>query len=388
MEAKKIIITGGATRIGAAIAESLASHGVKITLHYNKSEKEVKKLRTKIENSGCEVFLIKADMSKTSQTKKIIPFAYKKMKGLDCLINNASIFEKDDLSTFNDKSFNNHININLKAPAVLTQGFKKYLKLKKGVIINIIDQRVFKLTPFFFSYTLSKTGLQTLTKTSAMSLAPNIRVNGIAPGPTIKNKRQTEKHFKKQWRSLILKNKVNPKNICETVKYFIINDNVTGQILSVDSGQSLAWETPDIINTKEWKKKNLKIVKLRSKKNYTYKRKIIISDLTLLLSIGIHKFEKIKKQEVKFNIGIDINPSLIPIETKLNSIVNYETVIKIITELTKNKHYELLETLAEDIFNELFININILRVKIKIEKTQIIKNTLSVGIEISKKRLW
>ena len=135
------------------------------------------------------------------------------------------------------------------------------------------------------------------------------------------------------------------------------------------------------------KKKNLKIVKLRSKKNYIYKRKIIISDLTLLLSIGIHKFEKIKKQEVKFNIGIDINASLIPIETKLNSIVNYETVIKIITELTKNKHYELLETLAEDIFNELFININILRVKIKIEKTQIIKNTLSVGIEISKKRL-
>ena len=135
------------------------------------------------------------------------------------------------------------------------------------------------------------------------------------------------------------------------------------------------------------KKKNLKIVKLRSKKNYTYKRKIIISDLTLLLSIGIHKFEKIKKQEVKFNIGIDINPSLIPIETKLNSIVNYETVIKIITELTKNKHYELLETLAEDIFNKLFINTNILRVKIKIEKTQIIKNAMSVGIEISKKRL-
>ena len=173
------------------------------------------------------------------------------MKGLDCLINNASIFEKDDLSTFNDKSFNNHININLKAPAVLTQDFKKYLKLKKGVIINIIDQRIFKLTPFFFSYTLSKTGLQTLTKTSAMSLAPSIRVNGIAPGPTIKNKRQTEKHFKKQWKSLILKNKVNPKNICETVKYFIINDDVTGQILSVDSGQSLAWKTPDIINTKE-----------------------------------------------------------------------------------------------------------------------------------------
>ena len=251
MEAKKIVITGSATRIGAAIAKSLANYDVKITLHYNKSSKEVKKLKTELENFGSEVFLIKADLSKITQTKKIIPFAYKKMKGLDCLINNASIFEKDDLSNFNEKSFNDHLNVNLKAPAILTQDFKKYLKSNKGNIVNIIDQRIFKLTPYFFSYTLSKTGLQTLTKISAMALSPNIRVNGVAPGPTIKNKRQSESHFKKQWKSLILKYKVDPKNICETVKYFIYNDNVTGQIISVDSGQSLAWKTPDIINNKE-----------------------------------------------------------------------------------------------------------------------------------------
>ena len=251
MEAKKIVITGSATRIGASIAKSLADYDVKITLHYNKSTKEVKKLKAELENFGSEVFLIKADLSKITQAKKIIPFAYKKMKGLDCLINNASIFEKDDLSNFNEKSFNNHLNVNLKAPAILTQDFKKYLKSNKGNIVNIIDQRIFKLTPYFFSYTLSKAGLQTLTKTSAMALSPNIRVNGIAPGPTIKNKRQSESHFKKQWKSLILKDKVDPKNICETVKYFIYNDNVTGQIISVDSGQSLAWKTPDIINNKE-----------------------------------------------------------------------------------------------------------------------------------------
>ena len=251
MKAKKIIITGGATRIGAAIAKSLIGYNVQIALHYNKSGKEVKKLKRELENYGSKVFLIKADLSIVLQTRKIIPLAFKMMKGLDCLINNASIFEKDNLMDFNEKSFNKHINVNLRAPAILTQNFKKYLKLKKGNIINIIDQRIFKLTPFFFSYTLSKTGLQTLTKTSAMKLAPNIRVNGIAPGPTIKNKRQSDKHFKKQWKSLILKEKVNPKNICETVKYFINNDNITGQIISVDSGQSLAWQTPDIINTKE-----------------------------------------------------------------------------------------------------------------------------------------
>ena len=251
MEAKKIIITGGATRIGAAIAKALAGHGIKITIHYNKSEKEVKKLKTELEDFGSEIFLIKADLLKKIQVKKIIPFANKKMKGLDCLINNASIFEKDNLTNFNEKTFYNHMDINLKAPALLTQDFKKYLKTKKGNIINIIDQRIFKLTPFFFSYTLSKTGLQTLTKTSALSLAPYIRVNGIAPGPTLKNKRQSQKHFKKQWKSLILEKKVSSENICETVKYFINNDSVTGQIPSVDGGQSLAWKTPDIINTKE-----------------------------------------------------------------------------------------------------------------------------------------
>ncbi len=134
------------------------------------------------------------------------------------------------------------------------------------------------------------------------------------------------------------------------------------------------------------KKKNLKIIRLKRKQNYSYRRKILISDLTLLISIGIHDFERNKKQEVKFNINIDINPSLFPIEDKLNSIVNYETVVKIITKLTKNKHYELLETLAEDIFDQLFKNINIQKIKLKIEKTQIIQNTSSVGIEITKRK--
>ena len=156
MESKKIIITGSATRIGASIAKSLAGHGIQITLHYNKSIKEVKNLKKELKSSGSEVFLIKADLSIISQTKKVIPFAYKMMKGLDCLINNASVFEKDDLINFNEKSFNKHMAVNLQAPAKLTQDFKKYLKSKKGNIINIIDQRIFKLTPFFSHIHLAK----------------------------------------------------------------------------------------------------------------------------------------------------------------------------------------------------------------------------------------
>ena len=135
------------------------------------------------------------------------------------------------------------------------------------------------------------------------------------------------------------------------------------------------------------KKKKFKIIKFKSKENFSYKRKIIINDLTLFISIGIHDFEKTKKQKVKFNINIDINPSLFPSEDKLNSIVNYEAIIREITKIAEDKHYELLETLAEEIFSKLFCNINIKKIKLKIEKTQIIKNTSSVGIEIVKKRL-
>jgi len=251
MEAKKIIITGGATRIGSAIAKSLANYNVDITIHFNKSKKSAQQLKIELEAMGSKVYLIKADLSKTNQVNKIVPYGFKKMKGLDCLINNASLFEKDDLENFSEKNFSKHININLKAPALLIKDFKKFVKNKEANIINIIDQRIKKLTPFFFSYTLSKAALATLTATAAMKLAPNIRVNAISPGPTLKNKRQSEKHFRAQWKSTILKRQVDLNDICALVRYFIESNSVTGQIISVDSGQSLAWKTPDIINAKE-----------------------------------------------------------------------------------------------------------------------------------------
>jgi len=251
MEAKKIIITGGATRIGAAIAKSLANFDIKIVINYNKSKGSAFKLKEELKELGAEVYLLKADLNNSNETQNLIKNAYQKMRGLDCLINNASIFENDNLENFSEKSFLRHININLKAPAILTQNFKKFIKNREGCIINIIDQRVEKLTPFFFSYTLSKSSLAIFTKTAAMKLAPNIRVNGISPGPTLKNKRQSDSHFKKQWKSLILKKKVDLENICKGVEFLIKNENITGEIINIDSGQRLAWRTPDIINIKE-----------------------------------------------------------------------------------------------------------------------------------------
>jgi len=247
MEANKIIITGAATRMGAAIAKKLSGPKVEIVIHYNKSKSSAEKLKKELIKNKTKVYLIKGDLSKENDLKKIVKFSKSKLKYFDCLINNASLFENDNLKNFTSKSWGQHLDVNLKAPAYLTKEFAKNIRGKNNNIINIIDQRVFKLTPFFFSYTLSKTGLYTLTKTSAMSLSPNIRVNGIAPGPTIKNKRQTDKHFKKQYLATPLRKQVDVEEVCNAVDFFIKNSSITGQVLAVDSGQNLNWQTPDVI---------------------------------------------------------------------------------------------------------------------------------------------
>ena len=251
MEARKIIITGGATRMGAAIARKLSGPNIEILIHYNKSKLKAEKLKKELSNQGTKVYLVKGDLSKETDIKKIIKFAKSKLKFFDCLVNNASLFENDKLENFSLDSWSKHLRTNLRAPALLTKEFAKNVKGKNNNIINIIDQRVFKLTPYFFSYTLSKTGLYTLTKTSAMSLAPKIRVNGIAPGPTIKNQRQSEKHFRKQYLATPLKRQVDVEQICNAVDFFIKNMSITGQVLAIDSGQNLNWQTPDIMGGKE-----------------------------------------------------------------------------------------------------------------------------------------
>jgi len=242
MKNKNLLITGAATRVGKAIALYFAERGWNIALHYFRSSAKAKELKKIIEQHRVKVALIKADLKDPKQTEKIIPLAKRKLGVINCLVNNAALFEKDDITNFTTKSWNDHLNINLLAPTILTKEFAKQAP-KKTVsnIINIIDQRIFNLTPFFMSYTISKSGLQTLTKTMAMRLGPNIKVNAIAPGPTIKSKRQTDKHFRNQVRSTLLKKTVRSEDICDTVEFLINNNSVTGQIIAVDSGQNLSW---------------------------------------------------------------------------------------------------------------------------------------------------
>ena len=242
MKNKNILITGAATRVGKAMAIYFAERGWNIGLHYNKSSLEAKNLKKIIEKKFVKVALIKANLKNIKEVEKIIPRVKKQIGNIDCLINNAALFERDDILNYTTKSWNEHLNINLHAPTMLIKRFTMQASKKKiSNIINIIDQRVFKLTPIFMSYTLSKSALYTLTKTMAMRLGPNIKVNGIAPGPTIKSKRQSIIHFNRQAKSTLLKKSVALKDICATVDFLINNDSITGQVIAVDSGQNLAW---------------------------------------------------------------------------------------------------------------------------------------------------
>jgi len=242
MKNKNLLITGAATRVGKAIAIYFAERGWNIGLHYFRSSTKAIKLKKIIEQNQVKVVLIKADLKNPKQIEKVMTLARKKLGTIDCLVNNAALFEKDDITNFTTKSWNDHLNINLLAPAILIKQFAKQTSKKTiSNIINIIDQRIFNLTPFFMSYTISKSGLQTLTKTMAMRLGPNIKVNAIAPGPTIKSKRQTDRHFRNQVRSTLLKKPVRSEDICDTIEFLINNNSITGQIIAVDSGQNLSW---------------------------------------------------------------------------------------------------------------------------------------------------
>ena len=243
MKNKNLLITGAATRVGKAIALHFAERGWNIALHYFKSSSKALNLKKVIEQNWVKVVLIKADLKNVKQVEKIVSVAKRKLGTINCLINNAALFEKDDILNFTNDSWNDHLNINLRAPVILTKQFAKQVS-KKNIsnIINIIDQRVIKLTPIFMSYTLSKSALYTFTKTMAMRLSPNIKVNGIAPGPTIKSKRQSIKHFNKQAKSTLLKKSVRPEDICDTVEFLIKNNSITGQVIAVDSGQNLTWD--------------------------------------------------------------------------------------------------------------------------------------------------
>jgi len=239
---KTALITGAGRRIGRALAEDLGAAGWRVAVHYHHSSEDADDVVAAVIANGGEAAPVQADLADAGAVAGLVPAAVRAIGPLGCLINNASIFERDDIATATLESWDSHIAINLRAPFFLSQAFAAQVEANgRAAIINIVDERVWHLTPHFASYTVSKAGLWTLTQTMAMALAPRIRVNAIGPGPTLPSPYQTQAQFDAQCARMPLGQGTNPQEICAAVRFILAAPAMTGQMIALDGGQHLGW---------------------------------------------------------------------------------------------------------------------------------------------------
>ncbi|MEM1065312.1 MAG: SDR family oxidoreductase [Pseudomonadota bacterium] len=255
---KRALVTGAGARLGRAMAEYLGAQGFAVAVHYNASAHLADAVVQTIRAAGGSAEALQADLLSEGETVALGPRAAEALGGpISVLVNNASIFEYDTIETATRESWDRHIESNLRAPFTLTQWLAQQAPplrtdgagepVAQALVINMIDQRVRKLTPEFMTYTIAKMGLWAFTRTAAQALAPRVRVNAIGPGPTLRGGRQSEAHFAKQRNATLLERGANTDDITAALGYFLAAPAVTGQLLCIDGGQHLAWQTPDVL---------------------------------------------------------------------------------------------------------------------------------------------
>jgi len=239
------LVTGGGRRIGKAIALALAEDGWAVGVHYGHSRVEAETVAQEIAGKGGRAVALGADLRREAEVLALLPRAARALGPVGCLVNCAAAFENDTALTATRESWDTHLETNLRAPFVLIQEFARALPAEaEGVVVNLLDQRVWSLTPYFVSYTVAKSALWTLTQTMALALAPRIRVNGIGPGPTLPSPRQSEAQFRRQWEEMPLKRPTSAEEIADAVRFILAAPALTGQMIALDGGQHLGWAQP------------------------------------------------------------------------------------------------------------------------------------------------
>lgn len=254
----RALVTGAGARLGQAMALYLGERGYDVTVHYAGSAQGAAQTVEHLQKMGRNAVALQADLLDEQATQDLLPAAAKALGGpITVLVNNASIFEYDTITSASRDSWDRHLGSNLRAPFVLTQALAAQAPkavtddngeaLAQALVINMLDQRVHKLTPEFMTYTIAKMGLWAFTQTAAQALSPHVRVNGIGPGPTLQGHRQSRVHFENQRAATILKRGANPSDITTALGFFLDSPAVTGQMVNVDGGQHLGWQTPDVL---------------------------------------------------------------------------------------------------------------------------------------------
>lgn len=245
-------MTGAAQRIGRAIAEDLAAHGFAVAIHANASIESARRIAAEIAGKGGRAVALECDLADAAATEQLVGRAVEALGPLGVIVNNASLFKPDNLRRFDSALWDRHFDVHVRAPSILARDFDRQLPAGSGgLIVNIIDQRVWNPTPRYYSYTLSKSALWMATRTMAQALAPRIRVNAIGPGPTLPNERQSEEDFQAQTAALLLQSGPGLDEFGRTIRFLVDTPSITGQMIALDGGQHLAWETPDVAEITE-----------------------------------------------------------------------------------------------------------------------------------------
>jgi NAD(P)-dependent dehydrogenase (short-subunit alcohol dehydrogenase family) len=242
-----VLVTGGARRIGRAIVEDLAHHGFGVAIHCNRSSAEGEVLATSIRAAGGIAAVVEADLMDMDQVEKLVAAAEAAIGPLSIVVNNASIFENDSVADFTWHGWDAHFDIHVKAPVALARALAEAIPADgEGLVVNIADQRVLRPTPRYFTYALSKSVMWSATVTMAQALAPRIRVNAIGPGPALASIRQQQDDFDSQVGGLLMRRGPALEEFGATIRYLWQIRSITGQMIALDGGQHLAWETPDV----------------------------------------------------------------------------------------------------------------------------------------------
>lgn len=246
------LVTGAARRVGAAIARDLAAHGWSVAVHHNTSRAAAEAVVAEIRAAGGRAAAVGADLADLAALPHLVDDATAALGPVGLLVNNASEFEPDEVGALDVERFERHLRLDLIAPCLLADAWLARLpEACEGHVVNVVDQRVLRPTPRFFSYTLAKSALWTATRTMAQALAPRIRVNAVGPGPSFPNHRQSADDFARQAAAVPLGHGPAPEEFGRTVRYFVETGSVTGQMICLDGGQHLAWETPDVVGVGE-----------------------------------------------------------------------------------------------------------------------------------------
>lgn len=386
------LITGAGRRIGKAIALDLARNGWRIGVHYASSREEAEAVVAEIRAAGGEAAALDADLAKAGDTETLVSRCAVDIGVPELLVNSAALFLDDRIETLAVDQWDHQHAVNLRAPMLLAKAFAAHLPPNRtGAIVNIVDQRVWRLTPEFFSYTIAKAGLYAATRTLAQALAPRIRVNAIGPGPVLASIHQTSAAFADEVARTPLQRATPPSEIAAAVRFILDAPSMTGQMIALDAGQHLSWRTLPLTDAAGHTPTDSALApdSLAPASATIGKppRRVFVRDLELMASVGVFELEKRYEQRVLVSVDLRVNDDYDGQSDNLSAVLDYGAVVAGIRAIVETGHTNLLETLAERIAEVCLADPRVMQTVVRLEKPDIVPGCRSVGIEIERSRI-